>query len=337
MPLVSRWLWILSVGCRVEFGPPSGPITPATAKPSGEVWIYTSMYPAVIESLEALIREELPKIEPRFYQAGSEKVAQRIEAEWSAGGSPACLVLTSDPFWYARSEAASRFARHLAPDVLRIDRSLVDPDGTWATARLSLMVLAVNTSLPQPERPRRFVDLADPRFADKITVGDPLASGTSFTWLSFMLMEGGWPLIERMRDNGLVAAGGSSAVLGRLASGERPVGALLLENILASNESGLAAIFPEDGAVLVPGPIALTADCNNPPAAGAIYDLILSTAGQQRMVEGGMYSALPSLPPPRGAPALDTITVRPWTDGLVDTLMQSQAETKDQWARLVAQ
>jgi iron(III) transport system substrate-binding protein len=317
----------------VEFGPAGGPDVPQGELPEGEVWIYTSMYPAVIESFEALLREKLPEVEPRFYQAGSEKVAQRIEAEWAAGGSPACLVLTSDPFWYVRSERAGRLQRHLAPDVLRIDRALVDPDGTWATARLSLMVLAVPESMPASERPRRFSDLADPRFAGRITIGDPLASGTTYTWLAFMLQEGGWPLVDRMRANGLVAAGGSSAVLGRITSGERPVGALLLENLLSADGTVAVPVFPEDGAVLVPGPIALTSECRNERAARAIYDLVLSPAGQELIVAGDMYSALPSLPPPEGAPALKELKVRPWTDGLLEELVEEQASTKERWAQ----
>jgi iron(III) transport system substrate-binding protein len=329
-----RYLLLLCwSACRVEFGPPGGTAAPAGDAPSGEVWIYTSMYPSVIESFEALLRQELPQIEPRFYQAGSEKVAQRIEAEWTAGGSPACLVLTSDPFWYVRSARAGRLQRHLAPDVLRIDRALVDPDGTWATARLSLMVLAVPESMPAQERPRRFSDLADPRFAGRITIGDPLASGTTYTWLAFMLQEGGWTLVDQMRANGLVAAGGSSAVLGRITSGERPVGALLLENLLSADGTVAVPVFPEDGAVLVPGPIALTAECRNPVAARAIYDLILSRAGQQLIVAGDMYSPLPSLPPPQGAPPLTELAVRPWRDGLLEELVQQQGETKERWAQ----
>lgn len=326
----------LSMSCRVELGPPEGGAVPEGSEPAGEVWIYTSMYPSVLEHLEPLIRERLPAVEPKFYQAGSEKVAQRIEAEWSAGGSPACLVLTSDPFWYARSEAAGRFVPHFAPDVLKVDRALLDDDGTWVSSRLSLMVLAVNTSIPEAERPQSFAELTEPAWRDKISIGDPLASGSSYTWLAFLARERGMSFVEALHDNGVVAAGGSSAVLGRISSGERPVGVLLLENVLAKPSPSVQVVMPKDGAILVPGPIALTAECRNKPAARAIYDLILSEKGQKLIVEGDMYAALPGLPPPEGAPALSQIAVRPWEPHLAETLAEQQAQTKEQWAALVA-
>jgi iron(III) transport system substrate-binding protein len=218
--------------------------------------------------------------------------------------------------------------------VLQVDRALVDPDARWVTSRLSLVVLAANRELATP--PRSFADLAEPALRDRVTFADPLASGSAYTLLAFLLRDEGWPFVERLDANGLVAAGGNSAVLARIDTAERPVGALLLENLLSARATQAVPIFPEDGAVLVPGPIALTAGCPNPAAAGAVYDLVLSPAGQALMVEGDMYAVLPGLPPPEGAPALDAIRVRPWTPGLADALSRDAAATKDRWAALVS-
>jgi iron(III) transport system substrate-binding protein len=326
---------ILLCACRIELGPPDGaPLgVDADGGPSGEVWIYTSMYPPVIDALEELIAERYPAVEPRWYQAGSEKVAQRAEAEWSAGGSPACLLMTSDPFWYARLEQQGRLQPHLAPNVLKLDRALVDDDGTWVTARQSLVVLAVSEAIPEGDRPEAFQALAEPAWSGKITSGDPLASGSSFTWLAFAIRDHGWDYVNALRANGLVAAGGNSAVLNRVQTGERPVGVILLENLLTAEPPGVATVFPTDGAVVVPGPLAMTADCRNPVAAGAIYDLVLSEEGQRRIVAGDMYGVLPTLDPPAGAPPLSAIAVRPWTPGLADEIVVEQSAIKDRWTR----
>lgn len=323
---------LLLLACRIELGPPEGTVGTATDTPEGEVWIYTSMYQSVIDVLDPLVRERLPGVDPHWFQAGSEKVAQRVEAEWASGGTPACLLMTSDPFWYARLDQQGHLQPYLAPNVLEIDRALVDPQGAWVTSRLSLVVMAANESLV--DRPRRFGDLAAPEWKDRVTVPDPLASGTAFTWLAFVVRDHGWPLVDGLARNGLVAAGGNSAVLGRVETRERPVGVLLLENLLAAPGSPAEAVFPEDGAVLVPGPIALTTDCRNPTAAKAIYDLVLSPEGQAVIVGGNMYAALPSMPPPTGAPALDTIPVRTWTPGWVETIMAEQATMKERWTRV---
>src|SRR5690606_32190647 len=152
----------------------------------------------------------------------------------------------------------------------------------------------------------RSADLADPTFKGRITMGDPLASGTMLSTLAFWIDDGGWARIEALRDNDLIASGGNSSVLTRLETREREVGVLLLENLLVAQRKGspTVTVFPEDGAIAVPGPIALTADCRNPVAARAVYDFVLSEAGQAAMVGGDMYGVLPTSPPPQGAPPL---------------------------------
>lgn len=310
-------------------------VTDASDAPSGEVWVYTSMYQAVLDALEPEIEAAFPGVDVKFFQAGSEKVAQRVEAEWAAGGSPACLLLTSDPFWYVDLEERGLLAPHLAPTVLRVDPSLVDRDGAWATARISLMVLAVNgTSVPEADRPASFAALTEPAWRDRFSLPDPLASGTAFTTLAFWLADGGWERVAALDANGMIAAGGNSSVLTRVETAERPVGVLLLENVLPAARKGspVVPVFPTDGAIVVPGPIALTAGCPNPTAAKAVYDHLMSEAGQARMVAGDMYAALPELDPPPGAPRLEDIAVRAWPPGFAERTAHERAAIKERWA-----
>lgn len=306
----------------------------------GEVWIYTSMYQSVIDQVDPLLREALPGVEPRWYQAGSEKVAQRVEAEWDAGGSKACLLLTSDPFWYASITEKGRLARHFSPNVLQIDRGMVDEDGYWATARVSLLVLGVHEEVMDP--PTRLTDLSEARFTNRVSMGDPLSSGTMFTLLSFLTQDGSsggdWSFVEGLRSRGLVSAGGNSSVLTRIETREREVGILLLENLLKASEKDTPAqaVYPEDGAIAVPGPIALTSGCPNPGAARAVYDFLLSDPGQQAMVDGNMYAGLPHLPPPAGARPLSDIALRPWSAAFRNGVAHDKAAIKERFAELVS-
>lgn len=320
-----------SAGCRVEYGAPSGTIaTGDSTGPAGEVWVYTSMYQSVIDDVTPILRRTLPDVEVKWFQAGSEKVAQRYEAETAAGGSPACLLLTSDPFWYAHLAEEGRLAPHFAPNVLQLDRAYTDPQARWVTARLSLMVLAANeTKLNGQPPPTAFADLARPEWRGKATTSDPMASGTAFT--TFALWEhDNATFIDALHDNEVIAAGGNAAVLGRIESGERPIGVLLLENLLAAGRknSPAKAIFPTDGAIAVPGPVALTSSCNNPVAAGAVYDALLSEEVQRAFVRGDLYAALPGIEAPAGAPALSDIALRPWPEGFTAKTAANQADFK---------
>jgi hypothetical protein len=130
--MTGRWLRATAVtialaACRIETAAPGGNAAASGAfTPSGEVWVYTSMYHPVIDALDPLIRRVLPQVNVRWYQAGSEKVANRLDAELAAGGTPADLLLTSDPFLYERLKRrrihALRFAQRAA-DPARADRS----------------------------------------------------------------------------------------------------------------------------------------------------------------------------------------------------------------------
>lgn len=332
---------IFALACRVELGPPGGDPAECESEgaPAGEVWVYTSMYQSVVDDLTPLLRAELPDVEVKWYRAGSEKVAQRAEAEWSAGGTRACLLMTSDPFWYADLAEKDRLETHFAPNVLELERAMVDPAGRWATARLSLMVLARNeTALAESDAPATFAELTEPQWSGRITMGDPLSSGTMFTTLAFWQHQPGWDYVRGLRDNGLVAAGGNSSVLTRVETGERAVGVLLLENLLtaAQNNSPAKPVFPADGAIAIPGPIALTTDCANKGAARAVYDLIQSPAGQRAMVAGQMYAALPGVEPPDGAPPLHTLAVRPWSGDFLGEIRDQRGAIKERWASLIS-
>lgn len=169
--------------CRIETAAPGqGAAAAATAGPSGEVWVYTSMYRHVLDALDPLIAEQLPDVKVHWFQAGSEKVASRLEAELAAGGTQCDVLLTSDPFLYQRFKKEGRWLRYVSPNGVRTPQSLVDPDGHFQAVRLSTMVLVTRRGA---EAPAGFAELADARFKGEVALGDPLTSGTAFTWAVF--------------------------------------------------------------------------------------------------------------------------------------------------------
>lgn len=322
------------LACRIEVGnqaqnqgPSEGPV---------ELWVYTSMYQSVLDELDPMLAQDLPGVQVEWFQSGSEKVAQRLEAEWAAGGSEACVLMTSDPFWYQALTERQALRPYVSPQALALDRQWVSP--TYTTARISTMVLAVHAEqIPEEERPQSFQDLTNPRYAGKVSTPDPLSSGTTFTTMAFLQQAYGWPYFETLRGQGTVSAGGNSSTLQRIESSERPVGVLLLENLLKAAESGSPAtpIFPEDGAIAIPGPIAITAECAHPLQAQAFVDWMLSDKAQQAVVGGYMHSPFPGAAPPKGAPALQDIVMRPWSgDFTAQTASQAEA-LKERYAEIV--
>lgn len=296
------WLLPLLIGCTVELGEPQ-----RSAEGDAEVWIYTSMYEEVLAKLRPKWEAALPDIHIEVYQAGSEKVAQRYEAELAAGGSRACLLATSDPAWYRDLEKRGELLPFLPPEVLRMDRRFVDPKGEWVAMRVSLMVLAG----PDGDAPARFSEMTDPKWKDKLSTPDPLASGTSFTTWTSLEAAYGQDFVKGAKANGIIAAGGNSSVLTRMESGERPAGFILLENLLLKPGTPIRPRFPEDGAVAIPGPLAITKGCPSPYAAERVYRWLFGPDAQEEIRKGGMHSPLPDVAPPDGAPPLSQIALFP--------------------------
>lgn len=314
---------VLLASCRIESAAPSdGPaIVAQEGAPSGDVWVYTSMYQHVLDALAPLLKEKLPNVQVHWYQAGSEKVASRLEAERSAGAVRADVLATSDPFLYERLAREGSFLRYASPNVLRVPRSLLELDAHYASVRLSTMVLVHRKGGPPP--PSSFAELVGDRWKGRAAIGDPLTSGTAFTWAVFLQAKYGESFFEQLREKGAIVAGGNAAVLQKVESGEADAGVLLLENALAAKARGspIEIVWPEDGAVVIPGPVAIFRTTRNPVAAKALVDLLLSPEGQRIIVEkGDMHAVDPRLEGPRGEPGLETLMARSqtWTPELVE-------------------
>jgi iron(III) transport system substrate-binding protein len=328
---------VLLASCRIESAAPSDAPTAAhEGKPTGEVWVYTSMYRHMLDALEPLLKEKLPGVQVHWYQAGSEKVASRLEAERAAGAVRADVLATSDPFLYERLAREGAFSRYASPNVLRVPRSLLDLEARYATMRLATMVLVHRKGLAAP--PSSFASLVGEAWKGRVALGDPLTSGTAFTWAVFVQAKHGEDFFERLRDKGALVAGGNAAVLQKVESGEADAGVLLLENALAAQARGspIEVVWPEDGAVVIPGPVAIFHSTRNPVAARALVDVLLSPEAQRLIVEkGDMHAADPRLEGPRGQPGLDTLLSRsqPWTPELLEQGLTRGGAIKERFSK----
>jgi iron(III) transport system substrate-binding protein len=207
------------------------------------------------------------------------------------------------------------------------------------------MVLAVNTNrVPPAARPRTFRELGEPAWAGRLTMGDPNRSGSAFTAVAALARKYGWDYFERLRKNGVIAAGGNSAVLSRVMTGEKDAGIILLENLLQTREQNpqapIGIVYPDDGAILVPSPIAIMKTTAAADAARRLYDFFLSDAGQRAMVSGWMYSPFETIPPPAGArpwPEIFSAPLLPWTFEYLRDTTRAREEIKRRFNTIVVE
>jgi iron(III) transport system substrate-binding protein len=305
-----------------------------------EVWIYTSMYKDTIADISPQIEKDFPGVKFHWFQAGSEDIATKVNAEILAGGTKADLLISSDRFWY--EEMANLGKLHADKSSLgsTMDAQLRHPNGMYHTLSIPVMVMAYNNeSMTKEEAPRTFKEMSDTKWNGKFTTGSPLASGTNFTTMAMLQSHYGWDYFKKLKANKTIAQGGNSAVLRRVQSKERPVGWVLLENLLRfkNKDKRLEIIFPEDGSVIHGNIMAITKKPNSRTTTEKVVEWLFSQKGQEAMTRSYMYSPLKNIAPPVGAPTLSTILKNsfPWTPEFLKQVTETRAELKEKYTEIM--
>ena len=285
----------------------------------GELVIYTSMYPEIVDMMDKAIQAEFPNLKPGingsfFFQSGSGKLITKIYGEM---GDQRNNALETDMFLVAEPSFSLEmkeygylhsFQVENAADLLRFP---YDEEGYWYPVRVCNMVLAYN-----PEKtaeweakgitiPRTFKAFAeDPALKGYISMGDPMTSGTAYAATVSLLDKYGEEYLDSLGANKVMRESGSTAIA-KLQSGECAAIMILEESILkylhdeeekGNTVTNLEVIYPEDGVVLIPSTVMIVAEEYsknvNTEAAEAVAQWLLSPAGQEMVVKGYMHSVL---------------------------------------------
>ena len=292
----------------------------ADGAPQGEVVLYTSMPDAVVARLEGVVERRFPDLEGEYWvgSIGSEGIAlrvvrgrtadiqQRIADEIDAGGIRADLIWLAEPSPYETYKESGLLAPYTPPADAPIPPDLIDSDGFYVAGRIISMVLAWNTTL-LPDGLSDWPDLGDVMR----TAFPAPESGAARATIKALLDRYGEGFFADLAAGGMAAVASNGAARQGVAGGSFEAVAVLdyMARDAKATGSPVDFTYPTGGTVLIPSPIAITADAPNPAAARAVVDFVLSQPGQQIIVEiGNFYPVRADVAPPAGAPALQTIT-----------------------------
>jgi len=306
------------------------------------LWIYTSLYKDTINEITPALKKEFPEVEFKFFQAGSEEIATKVNAEMMSGNVQVDVMISSDRFWYEELEQAGKLLKYISPKAAGIADSLKSSGGFYSTLSLPVMVLCYNKDLINIEMlPKTFKDLANSKYKNLFTTGDPLASGTNFTTMAMLQHHYGWDYFKNLKNNNTIGQGGNSSVLRRIQNGERPIGWVLLENVLRfqDKDKRLKVIYPKDGVVTNNNIIAISKDTGNADLAKRFVDFMYGKVGQQQMVKSFMYSPIPGFAAPKGAPEFSFVLKNsfPWTREFLSSVRDSRMELKEKYTEIMFQ
>ena len=262
----------------------------AAARKEGKLNFYTAMDLPVAEKLAKAFEAKYPGISVRVERAGSERVFQRIAQEMGSNIRNVDIVNTSDAahviFWKRNAWLAPfvplDVAEHWQPQYK-------DPDGTWATARIYLSVIAYNTKLVTPdEAPKSFAQLLEPKWMSKLVKGHPGYSGTVMTATHQMARDLGWGFFERLATQKVMQVQSSVDPPKKIALGER---AVMVDggdyNVFIHKQQGapVEVVYASEGSPTISSPNAIFAGAVNPNAARLFHCWMCSGEGQQFLVD----------------------------------------------------
>ena len=272
---------------------------------SGTLMIYTSMYQFVIDMMDEAIKAEFPNLEPGnegsfFFYGGTGSLQTKIAGEMETGTLGCDMMLVAEPAYSLELKEGGWLHQFEVEDAESILRFPYDEEGYWYPVRVCNMVLAYNPELKTPEElPKTFKEFAmDPSLKGKISMGNPLTSGTTMAAVAALSDKYGYEYFEGLGANNVMVESGSTA-LAKLQTGECDVIMILEESVLKDRKekgSQLACIYPEDGVILIPSTVMTVAEEKsanmNIEACEAVTDWLLSEEGQKFMTEGYMHSVL---------------------------------------------
>src|SRR5437773_3299688 len=249
----------------------------AQAKSPSRVVLYTSVPQELATQFADAFMKKRPDIRVEIYRAGSTEVGAKIAAEREVGGIRADLLWLADaPIYYDLRKRGELFG-YISPEAKAIPADLKDPKGLFTAGRLINMIIAVNTEvISLKDAPKSWKEFPD--HGKKAVMGNPLYSGSNFVTVAAFVQKDGWGWFERARSKGVAIVRGNSEAATALAGKEFGI-AMTLDYIVAGlvkKGAPLATVWPSDGAISVPSPIAIIKGTKNPNGSKAFVDYVLS-------------------------------------------------------------
>lgn len=278
---------------------------------SGNLVLYTSqLEPDAAGTVEAFRRLH-PGVTVEWIRGGTPQIMTRLRAEIAAGAPRPDVLLLADSLTFEGLKAEGRLRASPEVEFAGTPADLHDPGRAYFGTKLITTGIMMNTRAAFT--PARWTDLLRPEARGQVAMPSPAASGAAAIHVQALAQhpELGWSYIERLAQQGLQPRGGNGAVMQAVAGGERAFGIII--DFLPIREAQRGApvrfIFPEEGVSAITEPAAILSTARNMPAAVAFMNFLLSREGQQLASNQGFLPADPTVAPPSGFPAPQSIRV----------------------------
>jgi len=296
-------------------------------------WYIAQMSSEVAEQMGRRFTERHPGIKVVVIRTTGQVAYERLQQELK-NKTPQCDVFSStDIAHYPALKARGALARYEPANLGAVAepfRGLGDP-GYYYPATASLQGLIYRTDqVTGADIPRRLTDLLDPKWKGRVATGHPAFSGYFGQFTLAVRKLYGWDFFEKLAANNPRVGRSGGDPITMLNAGECRIGTSALSIALQSADKGnpIAFVYPEDGALMCIGPVAILADAPHPQAARLFTEWLLSPVFAEACADVHMQSVRADAPPMKGGKRLSDIKVLTLTTA---ELAKGIPEVIEQW------
>jgi iron(III) transport system substrate-binding protein len=243
-----------------------------------------------LELLEGAFEARRPDIDVRWLDMGSQEVLDRIRSE--RANPQADLWFGGPTTLFERGVADSLLAPYRPSWAAAVGPAGVGPGDLYYPVYRTPAVIAYNTTaVPAESAPRDWDEVLAPKWADKVLIRDPVASGTMRAIWGLMLMRSleetgdtarGMAWLRRLDAHTKAYALNPAVLMERLARQEGLITLWDLPDVLIDQAKGLPLgyTFPSSGTVVIDDAIALVRGARHLEPAKAFIEFVGSVEGQ---------------------------------------------------------
>jgi len=285
-----------------QAAPEASTITPAligAAKKEGKVTWYTSVDLALAEKVAKAFEAKYPGVSVKVERSGAERNFQRIGQEYASRIYNCDVVNSSDAAHLIIWKREKMLAAYVPEDVARdFPAGHKDPDGMFASWRITLCPIAYNTRLVKAEdAPKSFADLLDPKWSGKMVKAHPGYSGTIMTATQQLSRDLGWAWFEKLARQKVMQVQSATEPPKKVVAGERAIavdGGEYLPILMREKGDPIEIVYPTEGTPLITGPSGIMARAPHPDAARLFHAWSMTAEAQQLNIDiAGLRSAHP--------------------------------------------
>jgi iron(III) transport system substrate-binding protein len=289
------------------------------AKKEKELTWYTAHYntetaAAICQGFE----KKYPGVACKYIRTTAQVAYQRLAQDMKAGIAQASLFSSTDASHYGKAKQDGWLAKYRPKSITELVDAFKpynDPDDYFIATAAGLVLITYNTAaVPANEAPKKWMDLTDPKWKGRVSIGHPGFSGYVGTWVVQMRKMFGWDFFKKLELNKPRIGRSINDTVTMLNAKESFVAAGPSATTLESKAKGnpLAVVYPEDGAILMVSPTSVLKNAPAPNAARLLFEYLLSKECNEIQVQHGQDPVNKHVKPMAGGRSIaDVKTVRP--------------------------